>query len=34
MPADPFDLDTGLVSVRDVQRERGEVAMEGVGTMD
>ena len=30
----PFDLDTGLVSVRDVQRERGEVAIEALGTMD
>ena len=29
-----FTLDTGLVSVRDVQRERGEVAIEGVGTME
>ena len=30
----PFDLETGLVSVRDVQRERGEVAIEALGTMD
>jgi hypothetical protein len=29
-----FALDTGLVSVRDVQRERGEIAVEGVGTLD
>jgi len=29
-----FDFETGLVSLKDVQRERGEVAIEGVGTMD
>jgi len=29
-----FSLDTGLVTVRDVQREVGEVAVEGVGTME
>jgi hypothetical protein len=29
-----FNFDTGLVSLKDVQRERGEVAVEGVGTMD
>jgi hypothetical protein len=29
-----FTLDTGLVSLKDIQRERGEVAIEGVGTMD
>ena len=29
-----FSLDTGLVTVRDVQREAGEVAVEGVGTME
>jgi len=29
-----FVLDTGLVSVRDVQRERGEIAVEGVGTLE
>lgn len=29
-----FALDTGLVTVRDVQREVGEVAVEGVGTME
>jgi len=29
-----FALDTGVVSVRDVQRERGEIAVEGVGTLD
>jgi hypothetical protein len=28
-----FSVDTGFVSVRDVQRERGEVAIEGVGTL-
>lgn len=27
-------LDTGFVSVRDVQRERGEVAVEGIGTLE
>jgi hypothetical protein len=29
-----FTLDTGFVSVSDVQRERGEVAVEGVGTLE
>jgi hypothetical protein len=29
-----FDLDTGVISLKDVQRERGEIAIEGVGTMD
>jgi hypothetical protein len=29
-----FALDTGVVSVRDVQRERGEIAVEGVGTLE
>ena len=29
-----FSVDTGFVSVRDAQRERGEVAVEGVGTME
>jgi hypothetical protein len=29
-----FSLDTGVVAVRDVQRERGEVAIEGVGTLE
>ena len=29
-----FTLATGLVSLKDVQRERGEIAVEGVGTMD
>ncbi len=29
-----FALDTGFVSVSDVQRERGEVAVEGVGTLE
>ena len=29
-----FTLATGLVSLKDVQRERGEIAIEGVGTMD
>ena len=29
-----FTLDTGLVSLKDVQRERGEVGVEGVGTLD
>ncbi len=29
-----FSVDTGFVSVRDVQRERGEVAVEGVGTLE
>jgi hypothetical protein len=27
-------LDTGVVSIKDIQRERGEIAIEGVGTMD
>ena len=29
-----FTLDTGFVTVPDVQRERGEVAVEGVGTLE
>jgi len=29
-----FTLDTGFVSVAEVQRERGEVAVEGVGTLE
>jgi hypothetical protein len=29
-----FALDTGVVSIHDIQRERGEIAVEGVGTMD
>ncbi|HUQ89119.1 MAG TPA: carboxypeptidase-like regulatory domain-containing protein [Vicinamibacterales bacterium] len=29
-----FSFDTGLVSLKEVQRERGEIAIEGVGTMD
>jgi hypothetical protein len=29
-----FTLDTALVDVADVQRQRGEVAVEGVGTLD
>jgi hypothetical protein len=29
-----FSVDTDFVSVRDVQRERGEVAIEGVGTLE
>jgi len=29
-----FSLETGFVAVRDVQRERGEVAIEGVGTLE
>jgi hypothetical protein len=29
-----FTLDTGVVSLKDIQRERGEIAIEGVGTMD
>ena len=29
-----FSLESGLVSLRDVQRERGEIAVEGVGTLD
>jgi hypothetical protein len=29
-----FSVETGFVSVRDVQRERGEVAIEGVGTLE
>ena len=29
-----FSLDTGFVAVRDVQRERGEIAIEGVGTLE
>jgi hypothetical protein len=29
-----FGFETGFVAVRDVQRERGEVAIEGVGTLE
>jgi hypothetical protein len=29
-----FALETGVVSIQDIQRERGEIAVEGVGTMD
>jgi hypothetical protein len=29
-----FSFDTGFISVRDVQRERGEIAVEGVGTLE
>jgi len=29
-----FNFETGLVSLKEVQRERGEIAIEGVGTMD
>lgn len=29
-----FTVETGLVSLDDVQRERGEIGVEGVGTMD
>jgi hypothetical protein len=29
-----FELDTGLVAVQGVQRERGEAAVEGTGTLD
>ena len=29
-----FTLDTGVISLKDIQRERGEIAIEGVGTMD
>jgi hypothetical protein len=29
-----FSVETGFVAVRDVQRERGEVAIEGVGTLE
>ena len=29
-----FTLETGVVSIKDIQRERGEIAIEGVGTMD
>ena len=29
-----FRLDTGFVTVADVQRERGEVAVEGIGTLE
>jgi hypothetical protein len=29
-----FTLDTGLITIPEVQRERGEVAVEGVGTLD
>ena len=33
-PEGSFTLDTGLVTVIDVQRESGEVAIEGIGTLD
>jgi hypothetical protein len=33
-PGGTFTLDTALVSLKDVQRERGEIAVEGVGTLD
>lgn len=29
-----FTLDTGLISLKDVQRERGEIGVEGIGTLD
>ena len=29
-----FTLDTGMISLKDVQRERGEIGVEGVGTLD
>lgn len=29
-----FNLESGVVTIKNVQRERGEVAIEGVGTMD
>ena len=29
-----FDLATGVVSLQNIQRERGEIAIEGAGTMD
>ena len=29
-----FSVETGFVAVRDVQRERGEIALEGVGTLE
>jgi hypothetical protein len=29
-----FALATGVVSLKDIQRERGEIAIEGIGTMD
>jgi hypothetical protein len=29
-----FTLDTGFLTIPDVQRERGEIAIEGVGTLD
>ena len=32
--AGSFAIETGFVAVRDVQRERGEVAIEGVGTLE
>jgi len=32
--AGSFTVDTGFIAVRDVQRERGEVAVEGVGTLE
>ena len=33
-PGGSFTLDTGLVAVDGVQRERGEIAIEGTGTLD
>lgn len=33
-PGGTFTLDTGLVSLPTVQRERGEIGIEGVGTME
>jgi hypothetical protein len=33
-PAGSFTLDTGFVGVPDAQRERGEIAVEGVGTLE
>lgn len=33
-PGGTFALDTEVVSLKDVQRERGEIAVEGVGTLD
>ena len=29
-----FHLDTGVVTIKDMQRERGEIGIEGVGTID
>jgi hypothetical protein len=29
-----FQIETGVVTVRDMQRERGEIGIEGVGTLD